>query len=207
MKHLILFVALLMASSINAQSNYQEDMQKALGLWGENKPVEAINVFERIAKAENAHWLPLYYAAQINIFNSFGETNEDKLASQLNEAQGFINKAKAISPNNPELLVLQAMLYTAWVAFDADTYGMDLSAKVADLYAKAEQLAPENPRVVYGKAEWNMGYAQYFNQDTSVFCKDLERSLELFAKFKAETSFHPNWGKDRAEALLQTCRK
>ena len=52
-----------------------------------------------------------------------------------------------------------------------------------------------------------MGGARYFGQDTAPFCKDLERSLELFANFKPETPFHPNWGKERVEQVLQTCGK
>lgn len=67
-------------------------------------------------------------------------------------------------------------------------------------------LAPNNPRVVASKAEWNIGSAQYFGQDIAPFCKDLKRALELFANFKAETQFHPQWGKDRVEVLLESCK-
>jgi len=207
MKQLILTTFILISGLLNAQSNYEQGMQKAFQLWGDNKPTESSNLFERIAKAETNNWLPLYYAAQINIVNSFGETNKEQLTLKLNKAQELLNEAKTISENNPEIMVLQAMLHTAWIAFDGATYGMTLSGKVVELYTKAEMLSPENPRVVYCKAEWNMGSAQYFNQDTSAFCKDLERAIELFAKFKPETPFHPNWGKDRAETLLQSCKK
>jgi len=124
------------------------------------------NLFERIAKAEPDNWLPLYYAAQINIIYSFGERDEEKLSSKLIKAQNLINDATTISKNN----------------------------------------APENPRVVYCKAEWDIGGAKYFGQDTKPFCKELERAIELFANFKPETAFHPNWGKDRAEALLESCK-
>jgi len=200
-------IALLLVSAITiAQTNYEQGMQKAFELWGQNNPTEASNFFERIAKAEPDNWLPLYYAAQINIVNSFGERNEEKLSSQLKKAQDLINDATAISKNNPEILVLQALLHIAWIAFDGATYGMTLSGKVVVLYTKAEILAPENPRVVYCKAEWNMGSARYFGQDTAPFCKDLEHALQLFANFKPETSFSPNWGKDRVEALLQSCK-
>ncbi len=207
MKHLIFFTTLWIATITHAQSNYEQGMQKAFQLWDNNNPTEASNLFERIAKAEPDNWLPLYYAAQINIVNSFGETDEKKLTTQLKKAQDLINDATAFSKNNPEILVLQALLHTAWVAFDGATYGMTLSGKVTELYTKAEMLAPNNPRVVYCKAEWNIGSAQYFKQDTTPFCKELERSIELFANFKPESPFHPNWGKDRAEFLLQSCSK
>ena len=207
MKHLIIIATLLVSGFVNAQTNYEKGMQKAFDLWGENKPVEAANLFERIAKAEPDNWLPPYYAAQINIIYSFGERDEEKLTAQLKKAQDLINDATAISKENPEILVLQALLHTAWVAYDGATYGMTLSGKVVELYTKANMLAPENPRVVYCKAEWDIGGAKYFGQDTKPFCKELERAVELFANFKAETPFYPNWGADRAKMLLESCGK
>ncbi|ULC59096.1 hypothetical protein MBM09_14430 [Flaviramulus sp. BrNp1-15] len=206
MKHLIIIATVLVSGFINAQTNYEKGMHKAFELWGSNNPTEASNLFERIAAAEPDNWLPPYYAAQVNIVHSFGEKDEEKLTAQLKKAQDLINDATAISKNNPEILVLQALLHTAWVAYDGATYGMTLSGKVVELYTKATQIAPENPRVVFCKAEWDMGGARYFGQDTTPFCKDIERAIELFANFKPETPFHPNWGKDRAEQVLATCK-
>jgi len=207
MQKLVIILVLIMSNVINAQSNYEKGMQKAFELWGTNNPVEASNMFERIASAESDNWLPAYYAAQINIVNSFGLRDENKLSEQLKKAQDLINDATAISKNNPEILVLQALLHTAWVAYDGATYGMTLSPKVEALYTQAQQIAPNNPRVVYCKAEWGIGSARYFGQDTKPFCKELERALELFANFKPETPFHPNWGKDRVEILLESCKE
>ncbi|GAA4815895.1 hypothetical protein [Litoribaculum gwangyangense] len=207
MKHLIIITTLLVSVLTNAQTNYEKGMQKAFELWGSNNPTEASNMFERIANAEPDNWLPAYYAAQINIMNSFGEKDEEKLSAKLKKAQDLINDATAISKDNPEIMVLQALLHTAWVAYDGATYGMTLSGKVVELYTKAAQIAPNNPRVVYCKAEWDMGGARYFGQDTTPFCKDMERAIELFANFKPETPFHPNWGKERAVQVLESCRK
>jgi len=190
-----------------AQDQYTKGMEKAFELWSENKPVEASNLFERIATVEMDNWLPSYYVSQINTLISFGEKDKEKLSRQLEKAQEFVDLAKAISPDNPEILVQQAMIHTAWVAFDGATYGMTLSGKVAALYKKALQLSADNPRVVFSKAEWDMGSARFFGQDTTPYCKDVEHSLELFTNFKPETPFHPNWGKERAEAILENCEK
>ncbi len=207
MKQLIIITTLLISGILIGQTNYEKGMQKAFELWGSNQPTEASNLFELIAKAEPDNWLPAYYAAQINVINSFGERDEDKLSAKLKRAQDLINDATAISKENPEIMVLQALLHTAWVAFDGATYGMTLSGKVVELYTKAKIVAPGNPRVVYCKAEWDMGGAKYFGQDTAPFCKDIERAIELFANFKPETPFHPNWGNDRAEQILESCGK
>lgn len=207
MKKAIVITALFIATIGMAQDQYTKGMQKAFGLWQEGNTAEASNLFERISIAEPDNWLPLYYVAQVNTVVSFGEKDKEKLTQQLEKAQEFVDLAKAISPDNPEILVQQAMTHTAWVAFDGATYGMTLSGKIAALYAKANEMAPENPRVVFGKAEWDMGSAKFFGQDTAPYCKDVERSLALFDSFEPETPFHPNWGKDRAVATLENCGK
>ena len=94
----------------------------------------------------------------------------------------------------------------ARLGFDRDDPEI-CEGKNAQLYAKALAIAPKNPRVILGNAEWNMGAAQFFGQDTTPFCKDIERALELFANFKPETPFHPNWGKERAEQVLASCKE
>ena len=205
MQKLALILALIITQLIGAQSQYEKGMQKAFELWGTN-PTEASNLFERIANAEADNWLPAYYAAQVNVLQAFSEKDKQKLSALLERAQDLVNDATAISKNNPEILVLQAMLYTAWIASDGMTYGPSLSLKVALLYEQALQIAPQNPRVVLSKAEWDMGSAQFFGQDTAPFCKDIEKSLELFATFKPASPFHPNWGKDRAEQVLASCK-
>ena len=205
MKNLSLVVFFLISSIISAQDQYVEGMEKAFGFWKEGKTTEAANMFERISNAEMDNWLPYYYVAQLNTINAFGEKDNAKLSSSLEKAQQFLDVAKSISPNNPEILVQQAMIHTAWIAYDGATYGMTLSGKVSALYGEALKLAPENPRVVYSKAQWDMGSAKYFGQDTTPYCKDIERSLELFANFKPESDFHPNWGKEGAEKILENC--
>ncbi len=207
MKKLILSIVLLGATLVNAQDRYSKGMEKAFELWRNQKATEASNMFERIATAEPGKWLPYYYVSQINTVISFGEKDEEKLSKQLERAKEFLDVAKAISPNNPELLVQEALINTAWIAFDGATYGMTLSQKNAQLYQKAMELAPNNPRVVFSKAEWDMGSARYFGKDTTPYCEDVERALELFATFKSETPFYPSWGKERAEEVLANCGK
>ncbi|RKR07899.1 hypothetical protein CLV91_2660 [Maribacter vaceletii] len=207
MKKVITILAVFISTLTFAQDQYTKGMQKAFGLWGEGKTAEASNLFERISTAEMDNWLPAYYAAQVNTVASFGEKDKEKLVKQLEKAQEFVDIAKAISPNNPEILIQQAMIHTAYVVFDGASYGMTLSPEIVALYQKALAIAPDNPRVVFSKAEWDMGSAKYFGQDTAPYCKEVERALELFANFKPESEFHPNWGKDRAEIVAKDCGK
>lgn len=206
MKKFITLLFVVLTTSAWSQDQFTKGMEKAFALWGEGKPMEASNLFERISNAEQDNWLPYYYVAQINTINSFGEKDEKKLKQQLDKAQEFLDIAKRISPKNPEIMVQQAMTYTAWIAFDGATYGMTHSGKVVALYNEALKIAPENPRVVFSKAEWDMGAAAYFGQDTTPYCKDVEQSLELFTNFKPKGPFYPNWGEDRAKAIVKQCK-
>ncbi len=206
MKHLLFIASLVISMATSAQTNYEKGMTKAFSLWESNSLAEAEQLFERIAAAEPNEWLPNYYIAQMNSLKSWEEKNPDILKAQLDKAQEYLNTAKALAPNSPDVLVMQAHVYTNWIAFDGMTYGMKYSAKVNELYNKAYQLAPENPMVVLGKADWNIGSAKYFGQDISAFCKDVEKAMELFANFKPETIFHPNWGRERAKEILAFCK-
>ena len=206
MKHLIIIAAILVSTIAIAQTNYEKGMQKAFELWQTNNWTEAEQLFERIAAAELNEWLPSYYVAQMNSLKSWEEKDMTKVKAQLDKAQDYLNIAMSISKNNPDLLVMQAQIYTNWIVTDGMTYGMKYSAKVKELYTEAYALAPNNPMVVFCNADWNMGSALYFGQDTKPFCKDIERAIELFANFKPESPFHPNWGIERAKQQLEKCK-
>lgn len=206
MKKLILLVALSITSFSWAQDQYTKGMSKALELWGEQKTNEASNLFERIAMAEEDNWIPYYYVAMVNTTASFGLTDEKQLTRQLEKAKEFVDIAKRISPDNPELLVMEALVNTAWIAFDGATYGMTLSGKNVQLYQRAFELDASNPRVVFSKAEWDMGAARYFGKDTAPFCKDVGKAVELFATFGSEEPFYPSWGEDRAKQVWEQCK-
>ncbi|HET8839093.1 MAG TPA: hypothetical protein VFM82_08910 [Flavobacteriaceae bacterium] len=202
MKKIIFILALLPVFG-TAQTNYKKGMQKAMDLRASGKPWEAANLFERIAKAEPEKWLPPYYVAQINVIQSFGEKDEAKLTAQLKKARDFINEAKFNSMDNPEIMVLDAQWYTAWIVFDGQQYGMTYSGKASELYQNALKLAPDNPRIILAKAEWDMGSARYFGQSLEPYCKDVQKAIKLFADFKPEEEFYPTYGLERAKEVLK----
>lgn len=206
MKHIFIFILVATFGILKAQSNYEKGMNNAFELWKANKTEEAQNLFERIANAEKDNWLPHYYIAQINSLKSWNVKDEKILKAQLDKAQQHVSTAMKLSKDNPELLVMQGQIYTNWVAFDGRTYGMKYSAKISELYNIAYALAPENPRVVMCKADWAMGSAKYFGQETQPFCKDLETALLLFKTFEPKTNYHPDWGEMRAQEALKQCK-
>ncbi len=145
-----------MALSTSAQTQYEKGMNKAYELWSQNKTSEAINLFERISKAEKDNWLPSFYAGYITILSSFSIKDETTLTSKLNKAKSFLNNAASISPNNPEILIVQALHNTAYINFDGQKYGMTMSGKNSAIYEKALQIVPKKPKSNLKKSR--MGY-------------------------------------------------
>ncbi len=206
MTKLITIIAMFVASIVSAQTQFDQGMQKALQTWKEGNSKEALVQFEKIASVEKTNWLPNYYIAFITTTQAFGEKDKTKMESLLNAAQKAQDVCNELAQENPEVLVLQAMIHTAWIVYDPMTNGQRLSGDVMYILNKAYKLAPENPRVVFQKASFEIGLAQYFGQDTKPMCAQIEKSIELFATFKPETALHPSWGLERAKAEFEKCK-
>ena len=206
MTKVIIAIALFVTTLVSAQTQFEQGMGRAFGLWKEGKSTEASDMFERIASAEKTSWLPNYYVALINTTEAFNPANKEKVTILLDKANTALDTELAKNPNNAELLVVQAMSKTALLASNPMTYGMTLSPKIAEIYTLASLLAPENPRVVFCKAEFGIGGAKWTGADVKQLCGQVEKSIELFAKFKPETPFSPKWGLDRATEALKNCK-
>jgi len=207
MTKIIVTFVLFLTTLASAQSQYETGMQKAFKLWDEEKNTEASALFERIASAEKDNWLPNYYVALVNTTTAFSIKDKTQISALLTKAQESLDKELDKNPNNSELLVLQALINTAWIVADPMTNGMKLSAKTIEIYNKAIALDPKNPRAVFGKAEFELGSAKYFGSDTKPMCAQIDKSIELFATFKPETVFHPKWGGERALQAQKECKK
>jgi len=206
MKTIIITIALFVSSLLSAQSSYEQGMGKSLGLWGEGKAQEASDLMERIASAEKSNWLPNYYVALINTTEAFNPANKEKVTALVAKAQDALDNATVISLNNSEIMVVQAMLYTVILIQDPMTNGQKYTGLVMEQYGKALAIDPNNPRAVFSKAEFEIGSAKFWGTDTKPMCAQIEKSIQLFANFKPETSFSPKWGLDRAQEALKNCK-
>jgi hypothetical protein len=206
MTKIITAIALFMCSLLSAQGQFEQGMGKAFGLWKEGKNTEASDLFERIAAAEKNSWLPNYYVALVNTTTSFGTQDKTQVNALLTKAQNALDVEMIKDQNNAELYVMQAMIYTAWIVVDPMTNGMKYSGKTMEMYAKAEALSPENPRAVFGKADFQIQGAKWTGVDTKPLCQEVDKSIQLFATFKPETPFSPKWGLDRALEAQKNCK-
>lgn len=206
MKKFTIIIAIFIATGISAQSKYQTGMTKAFALWETGKLTEASQLFERISKAEPTKWLPPYYAATVEVIGSFGLKDEAVLKAKLTKAQQFLDLAKSNSENNPEIMIIQAFLNLGYIAFDGQKYGMTLSGANAQLYAKALAIAPNNPRVILGNAEWNMGAAKFFGKSTKPYCEEIKRAIKFGKEEKIDIEFYPEFMLERAQKVLKQCQ-
>ena len=206
MTKLITIIAMFIASIVSAQTQFDQGMKKALQTWKNGNSTEALVQFEKIASVEKTNWLPNYYIALINTTQAFGEQDKTKMLSLIESAQKAQDFCNDLAMDNPEVLVMQAMIHTASIVYDPMTNGQKLSGDVMYILNKAYKIAPENPRVVFQKASFEIGMAQYFGQDTKPMCAQIEKSIELFATFKPETAFHPSWGLDKAQEAVKACK-
>lgn len=206
MKKIITLIALFVAVVSSAQTQFEQGMNKAFGLWKEGKNAEASALFERIAAAEKNSYLPNYYIAMINATAVFTEKDKTKIDLLLTKAQDALDIELIKDQANSELYVMQALIYTGYVVADPMTNGMKYSGKVMEAYAKAKALDPTNPRAVFGEADYQLGGAKWTGVDTKPLCAQVDKSIELFNTFKPATPYSPKWGLDRALEIQKTCK-
>ncbi|MDL2142990.1 MULTISPECIES: hypothetical protein [Flavobacterium] len=207
MTKIITIITLFICSLISAQTQFEQGMGKAFGLWKEGKNTEASAMFERIAAAEKNSYLPNYYVALINTTAAFSEKDKTKIDLLLTKAQDALDTEFVKDQNNAELYAMQALIYTAWVVADPMTNGMKYSAKVMEAYAKGKAIDPNNPRIVFGEADYQIGGAKWSGVDTKPLCAQVDKAVELFATFKPATPFSPKWGLERALETQKNCKK
>ena len=206
MTKLITIIAMFVASIVSAQTQFDQGMKKALQTWKNGNSTEALVQFEKIASVEKTNWLPNYYIALINTTQAFGEQDKTIMLSLIESAQKAQDFCNDLAMDNPEVLVMQAMIHTASIVYDPMTNGQKLSGTVMELYGKAQAIAPENPRVVVCKAEFEIGGAKFWGTDTKPMCAQIEKAIGLFATFKPETPFSPKWGLERALEAQKNCK-
>ncbi len=206
MTRLAFLLVYFIVTTLTAQTFNQAIATGKLALTS-NQTQKALVVFKDLATAHTDNWLPNYYAAQTLITEALiNSQNQDLVKQKLVKAQTYLDKAHSLTSKNPEVIIMQAKLYLVYVVSNSAVYGRQYSGLISRLYKDAYAINPNNPRVVLGKAKWEIGAAKYFGNETSTFCADLEKAVKLFDTFKQETNQHPSWGKQDAILAVKNCK-
>jgi len=210
MKKLILTFSLsLLGFTAFAQTAYDKAMTEKIGKIMDHKTPEEFtamaNDFDRIGTKENTQWLPYYYAAFATIqkgrlMMKTGKTAElDPVAAQADQ---YIAKAEALSPNNAEIYILKKITSGLRMMVDPMSRYMQESPIAQGALAKAQELDPENPIITVLLAEDAYFTPEQFGGSKTKGIELFNKSLEQFKLYKPKTALAPNWGKEEAEYFL-----
>lgn len=209
MKKLFFAIVLFIGVSNFAQTAYEKAMtEKIAKVESHSTPDDFTalsNDFTRIGDKEKTQWLPYYYAAFSSIQKGRmamqkGETTT--LDGFADEAQKSLDKASALSKDNPEILILQKMIHGLRMMVNPQQRFMTEGMLAADALSKAEKLDPENPRITLMKAEDIYFTPEQFGGSKTKGLELFQKSLDQFDAYKVKTALDPNWGKAEAEYFI-----
>lgn len=169
--------------------------------------------FERALTDKNLSAWSHYYIAltDYRIANNLlaqGKKNKDQASKHLKEAAEHLEEATRKDITREDAKTIAAEVY----ALLSSVYGRQISLsgikgiflgpKSGNLLKKAEQLAPDNPRVVLSAAVSAFNTPQMWGGSKERALEGLQHAAELFAREKPTDPIHPTWGHSETYAWL-----
>lgn len=173
----------------------------------EDQYMEAAEFFEHMVGEDETNWLVHYYAGLSYTLASYENPNTKARDLLIDCAQEYVDKALTIQTDEPELIVLQAMVLQARIQVNPELRGLTYSMKVNSLLKKVIQETPDNPRAQLLLA-FNTYYSPAIVGGGPVNALPLFiRAMDLFSTFNPESEFLPRWGKEETLEMIDTCRQ
>jgi hypothetical protein len=214
-KNLVLSLVLnLTGINAFAQTAYEKAMSDKVAKVQKSSNADELgalsNDFSRIALKENKEWLPQYYAAFADIQKGRILMRDQKLSeldALADDAQKHIDLAKALSPNNVELTILEKMTHSLRMMVDPQSRFMSEGSLAAGLLADAEKMDPENPRITLIKAEDTYYTPEEYGGSKEKGIELFKKAQAQFAVYKTPSALSPSWGKAEADYFLSLAGK
>ena len=211
MKKSMITIAVVLMSLITVAgtAGFNKSMKKNLKTIRVNEEgtdyIKIGSKFGEIAKQNTNRYEPLYYSAYSYILGSWNISDPVEKTKVLDKAKIQIDKALAISPNNDELLVLNAFYFQAMIMVNPQQYGQSYSAKANGLLVKAQVINSKNPR-----AEFLLAQNIYYRPEQFGGGKDKAlplflKAAELFAHQDKSNYLVPVWGENTNSQMLKEC--
>ena len=208
----VMLLVILLGLNYTAQANdkYKTAVKKNVDLVYQAKDIAeyqaAVNALERIAAAEPTRWEASYYVGFAYIMMSTKESDNVKKDAFLDLAQAAVDKAKALVPEESEVISLEGFVYMMRIPIDPATRGMKFAPMATKAFEKAVALNENNPRALGLKAQMAFGAAQFFGSPTDAACATNAKALEKFGTFVPSDELTPMWGKGMVEDMTKNCQ-
>lgn len=207
---LTILLVMFVTVETHAQDKYHTAMLKNIdALYKAGTLAEyqvAVNSFERIAAAEKNKFEPFYYIAFGEIMMANTEADGAKKDAHLDLAVSAINKAKALKPNDSEVVALEGFVHMIRVTVDPQSRGQEYSAKAFNSFNTAVALDPNNPRALALLGQMQLGTARFFGSDTHEACATFSSAAQKFASFQSTDALAPQWGRAMVEQAKANCK-
>ena len=118
------------------------------------------------------------------------------------EAQNYIDKAEALSPNNAEIYILKKMNHGLKMMVNPMERWQTEGQAAQNALAEAKKLDPENPRITIMEAEDLYFTPEQFGGSKAKGIELFKKALEQFKTYKLKSSFDPNWGQGEANYFI-----
>ena len=213
MKIILSFLMMLVISGAQAQSEkFTKAMQANLAMIDSSfkSPASLLslaNSFERIATAEKKEWLPYYYAAFLQVNHAFMLTDKSKVDAVADKAEFLISKADSLSPSNSEISCIRSMISSCRLIVDPMSRYMKYGKESSDHLNTAIQQDTTNPRPYFLQGQSLKYTPEQFGGGCKTALPVFEKANEKFIAFIAASPFHPSWGREINNDLINECKK
>ncbi|MRM83601.1 hypothetical protein [Riemerella anatipestifer] len=192
----------------HAQTDYQSQLQKSIVQMEQSKNAQELapvtKAFAKIAEENPNQWLPYYYASYNSVMEGFRGNYADKtkLETLANQAEEWMKKAEALSPENAEIYILKARINRLRMMINPQKYYATDGKSYGENLAKAKKLSPNNPRITLLEAETVYHIPKEHGGSKELGLKLFEKALKQFETQEAEQKLLPHWGKKEAQYFL-----
>ncbi len=195
----LLTVLLVSVATFSQERKYQKSMEKGIAMLGEASTTEDYLSceanFEKTAARFDNRWIPSYYAAYSLILASLQDQDGPR-DGYLESAQGFLDNAFAMDPNESEIMLLSAFHTLAKIAVDPESRGPEYFEDFNFRLEKAKALNPNNPRCYYLQGLLTLNMPDFMGGGPEAAKPVFVRATEKFKAFQHPDPFWPRWGED-----------
>ena len=204
---IVVIVALMCATSMNAQNNNQFDAQlkNSLSVVNVNVPTSIVKVMNDLKHMENQYpdaWLPTYYRVFYALQYAARSPQSDYSSLFLDAVKADLEALQTKKGvDRSEQFTLKGFYYTALIAQNPSVNGKLYYIDAICYYKSAIGINPSNPRPRILLYMFFDNMSKQTGQPSMNSPKDLETIKELFSKEK-QNGLQPAWGRN----LIDFCK-